>query len=136
MLVRDNIRIKPIIYYHYACPSRIDEKGVIKVSDFGLTEDIYTQNYYRQEEKSSIKLPLKWMALESIQRGIFSEKTDVVSTSSTTCSNVHNYIIILLVVIWHCVLGDIYIRKKAVFYYGTKKCHTTFGERREITLSC
>lgn len=59
-------------YFH-----RIDSKGVIKVSDFGLTESIYTQNYFRQAKDGS-KLPLKWMALESIKLGIFTEKTDVV----------------------------------------------------------
>lgn len=58
---------------------RINESGVIKISDFGLTEQVYVQNYYRQGENSSVKLPLKWMALESIHKGIFSEKTDVVS---------------------------------------------------------
>lgn len=52
---------------------------MIKVSDFGLTEDIYTRNYFREEEHSSVKLPVKWMALESIRKGIFSEKSDVVS---------------------------------------------------------
>lgn len=57
----------------------MDSNGVIKVSDFGLTESIYTQNYFRQA-KDGAKLPLKWMALESIKLGIFTEKTDVVST--------------------------------------------------------
>ena len=61
--------------------NRIDENGVIKVSDFGLTEDIYLQNYFRENEGSSVKLPIKWMALESIRRAIFSEKTDVVSAA-------------------------------------------------------
>lgn len=57
----------------------MDSYGVIKVSDFGLTEDIYTRNYFRQA-KDGAKLPLKWMALESIKLGVFTEKTDVVST--------------------------------------------------------
>ena len=52
---------------------------MIKVADFGLTEEVYTTNYFRQEEGDSVKLPVKWMAMESLLDGIFSEKTDVVS---------------------------------------------------------
>lgn len=55
----------------------MDSHGIIKVSDFGLTEDVYTRNYFRQA-KDGAKLPLKWMALESIKLGVFTEKTDVV----------------------------------------------------------
>lgn len=56
----------------------MDANNIIKISDFGLAEDIYSQNYFRQVQ-GGIKLPLKWMALESIKLAIFSEKTDVVS---------------------------------------------------------
>ena len=58
---------------------------MIKVADFGLSEDIYARNYFRQsglhniEGEKSIKLPVKWMAIESLHDGIFTEKTDVVS---------------------------------------------------------
>ena len=58
-------------------------QGLIKVADFGLTEDIYTTRYYRQEkskEKSEEKVPIRWMAPESIENNIYNEKTDVVST--------------------------------------------------------
>jgi hypothetical protein len=58
------------------CPYRIDEHYGIKIADFGLSEDIYSKTYFRQE--SDAKLPVKWMALESLQEGVFSEKTDVV----------------------------------------------------------
>ena len=60
---------------------RISSDGIIKVADFGLAEDVYTTEYFKQERSSddSVKLPLKWMALESIHYGKFSEKTDVVS---------------------------------------------------------
>ena len=61
---------------------RIDDHLVIKVGDFGHAEDMYTTNYFRQVkegEELSVKLPVKWMALESLLDGIFSEKTDVVS---------------------------------------------------------
>ena len=65
---------------------RIDARFVIKVADFGLSEDIYARNYFRQGKQgeigeygeSSVKLPIKWMAVESLNDGIFSEKTDVV----------------------------------------------------------
>ena len=62
---------------------RIDARFVIKVADFGLSEDIYGRNYFRQEKKeeygeSSVKLPIKWMAVESLNNEIFTEKTDVV----------------------------------------------------------
>ena len=62
---------------------RIDARFVIKVADFGLSEDIYARNYFRQGkqgeyEESSVKVPIKWMAVESLNDGIFSEKTDVV----------------------------------------------------------
>ena len=55
---------------------------MIKVGDFGLTEDMYSTSYFRQvkeREEHSVRLPVKWMALESLLDGIFSEKTDVVS---------------------------------------------------------
>ena len=56
---------------------------MIKVADFGLSEDVYARNYFRQrkqgeEGEAPLKLPVRWMALESLNDGIFSEKTDVV----------------------------------------------------------
>ena len=56
---------------------------MIKVSDFGLSESIdATKDYFRQDQTEVIKLPIKWMALESISDAVFSEKTDVVRTIS------------------------------------------------------
>ncbi len=52
---------------------------MIKVADFGLSEDVYLRNYFRQGEKEGVKLPVKWMAMESLHDGIFTEKTDVVT---------------------------------------------------------
>ena len=66
--------------------SRIDHNGVIKVADFGLTEDMYGANYFRQQERGEgedeEKVPIKWMAPESLEEGIFTEATDVVSLNS------------------------------------------------------
>ena len=62
-------------FYSY----RIDNGFVIKVADFGLSESIdISKDYFRQDGGDAIKLPIKWLALESINDGIFSEKTDVV----------------------------------------------------------
>ena len=43
---------------------------------------MYSKNYFRQgqgeERPDTVRLPIKWMALESLLDRIFSEKTDVV----------------------------------------------------------
>lgn len=62
-----------------ACMHRLDCNGIIKVADFGLSKSLYEKIYYKQDKDDNVKLPVKWMAIESIQDGIFSEKTDVVS---------------------------------------------------------
>ena len=58
------------------------------MADFGLTEDMYGTNYFRRGQNvagSEEKVPIKWMAPESIERSICNEKTDVVSVF--TCRN-------------------------------------------------
>ena len=60
---------------------RIDGHGVIKVADFGLTEDMYGTNYFRRRKSamgSEEKVPIRWMAPESIENDIYNESTDVV----------------------------------------------------------
>ena len=58
---------------------RIDGDGVLKVGDFGLSEDVYRTGYFRLDKGSSgVRLPFKWLAPESIHDGVFNEKTDVV----------------------------------------------------------
>ena len=52
---------------------------MIKVADFGLSESIYSKNYFREGKEAGVKLPVRWMAIESFHDGIFTEKTDVVS---------------------------------------------------------
>ena len=52
---------------------------MIKVADFGLAENIdSSKDYFRQSNSTMVKLPIKWLAPECINDGVFSEKSDVV----------------------------------------------------------
>ena len=65
----------------YPSYSRIDLHGAIKVADFGLTEDMYGTKYFRRmksESGSEEKVPIRWMAPESIENDIYNQSTDVV----------------------------------------------------------
>jgi serine/threonine protein kinase len=57
----------------------MDETNLLKVSDFGLSQCVSEKNYLRMTEVEDTKLPIKWMAIESISGAIFSEMSDVVS---------------------------------------------------------
>lgn len=59
--------------------ARINCHFLIKITDFGLSEDVFQREYYREGMEGAIsKLPVKWMAPESLSDGLFSEKSDVV----------------------------------------------------------
>ena len=54
----------------------LGEQNRVKIADFGLTRDLPpAKNYYRLMQ--TLKLPIKWMAIESMKDKIFTVKTDV-----------------------------------------------------------
>lgn len=51
----------------------------MKVADFGMARDIYDKEYYSVQDSKKAKLPVKWMAIESLQTQKFTTKSDVAS---------------------------------------------------------
>jgi TYRO3 protein tyrosine kinase 3 len=58
-------------------PHRLAEDMTVCVADFGLSRKIYSGDYYRQGCAS--KLPVKWLALESLADNLYTVHSDVVS---------------------------------------------------------
>ena len=61
---------------------RIDGNYVIKVADFGLSRDINSRNYYHGGRGE--KVPARWMPVEALVDGLWTEKSDVV-TCNCSC---------------------------------------------------
>merc|ERR1719272_113622 len=73
----DYIAKRNMIHMDLAARNVLLGRGnVVKIADFGLTRKLSPgKNYYRL--MVTLKLPIKWMALESIKDKIFTVKTDV-----------------------------------------------------------
>ena len=115
---------------------------MIKVADFGLTEDMYATMYYRQEKSkrgAEERLPIRWMAPESIENNIYDEKTDVVSTCSMKyCMHLPNYYS-LLVGIWSDLLGDFYLWESSILWHSSNvytDCAEEWREAGEAKQCC
>ena len=63
----------------YLTELRIDGDLCLKIADFGLSRDINELDYYRSRNKGA-KIPIRWLAPESLAKGIYDTKSDVVST--------------------------------------------------------
>ncbi|XP_043953813.1 ephrin type-A receptor 4-B isoform X2 [Gambusia affinis] len=79
------------------------------VADFGLSKKIYSSNYYRQTV--AVRVPIKWMAIESLSESVYTTKSDVwsfgvtmweiVSRGKTPYPAVHNYELLDLLLSGH-----------------------------------
>ncbi|XP_023245954.1 vascular endothelial growth factor receptor kdr-like [Copidosoma floridanum] len=53
----------------------LSTNNIVKICDFGLAQTLYKDiNYTRLHD---VKLPYKWMAIESLRDGVFSTKSDI-----------------------------------------------------------
>lgn len=75
------------MYYRNLWFSRVGDNLNIKVADFGLARDVHIKEYYRQH--SNGKIPVRWMAPETLHYKISNEKSDVVSWNKI--SNILQY---------------------------------------------
>ena len=64
----------------------LDTQFCVKVADFGLSRDMYERDYYSAKDKTA-KLPVRWMAMECLERNIYNTKTDLVGLTKVvrTC---------------------------------------------------
>ena len=53
----------------------LDDTLMVKISDFGLTKQILDKTYYRTQ--TQFQLPLKWLAIESLEHSVYTLKTDL-----------------------------------------------------------
>ncbi|KAJ8366865.1 hypothetical protein AAFF_G00338590, partial [Aldrovandia affinis] len=56
----------------------LNENMTVCVADFGLSKKIYNRDYYRQGRIS--KMPVKWIAIESLADRVYTTKSDVIGT--------------------------------------------------------
>lgn len=103
-----------------------------------MARDIYDKEYYSIQDHKQVKLPVKWMAIESLQTQKFTTKSDVVSLhkspfrfissheSAPLCINCNNYI--PPVVIWHPHVGAAHQRCQPVSRCGSLRHDTLLVE--------
>ena len=68
------------------------------MADFGLTEHMYGTNYFRRRKSvmgSEEKVPIRWMAPESIENDIYNESTDVVRIYCPPSTHSQKYFVII-----------------------------------------
>lgn len=98
------------------------------VADFGLSKKIYSGDYYRQGRIA--KMPVKWIAVESLADRVFTVKSDVVSTFICSCLFSTVSLLSHDANMWTCQA------ESALCVFQTNSCHCTATERRTWTFIC
>ena len=91
---------------------------IIKVADFGLAEVLGNKEYFRQDKTVAIKLPLRWLAPESVEDHVFSEKSDVVRSTIVLLTMVLYINNFIKVGLWSDLLGNFQWRESPLYW-----CH-------------
>lgn len=85
----------------------VGEELIVKISDFGLSRDIYSSDYYRVQSKSL--LPVRWMPSEAILYGKFTTESDVWSYGEL-CSSEIQLFLKKTFILRRCLVGDLLVR--------------------------
>lgn len=80
----------------------------MKIADFGLSKDLYSKDYYQSDEKNGVPLPIKWLALESLNSGMFTTMSDVVSQLSSIVCNLMSHTISVIHQFWFHIISTAY----------------------------
>lgn len=71
----DFLAVNKVVHRDLACRNVLVSDRTVKISDFGLSRDIYQENLYRKS--GSGMLPIKWLAIESMTHQLYSTQSDV-----------------------------------------------------------
>eukprot|EP00049_Salpingoeca_infusionum_P018994 m.359664 g.359664 ORF g.359664 m.359664 type:complete len:2008 (-) comp18665_c0_seq1:161-6184(-) len=70
------LELKHVIHRDLAARNiLVDDNNCAKLADFGMSRNMYEANYYKKQ--SDDRVPVKWMAPESVNDRIYTSKSDV-----------------------------------------------------------
>lgn len=102
----------------------VSTQKTVKVGDFGMCRALNNKTLYTTRTG---KLPIKWMAIESLQESKFTEYTDVYVSHMRVFFNL--FVFYFQVVIWRCTLGDVVAWRDTVSLAGASSNARTFTRR-------
>ena len=66
------------VFVSVVCQCRVNERGTVKVADFGLSRELLLRDYYRSDGNGLTPVPVRWLAPESLEASVFTTMSDVV----------------------------------------------------------